>query len=140
MPFSARITVRFGDADPAGLVYYPVLFHYFHVAMEEFFAARRGATYARLVADERVGFPTVNVRAEFFAPVVYGDELDVEVAVARVGRSSVTFVYSARRASDGLLCARSEQVQVAMNLDTRRAVPLPEELRRAFVAGGAANG
>ena len=132
MPFSARITVRFGDADPAGLVYYPVLFHYFHVAMEEFFAARCGATYARLVAEERVGFPTVNVRAEFFAPVVYGDELDVEVAVARVGRSSVTFVYSASRAADGRLCARSEQVQAAMNLDTRRAVPVPEGLRRAF--------
>lgn len=40
MPFSTRITVRFGDADPAGLVYYPVLFHYCHAAMEEFFAAR----------------------------------------------------------------------------------------------------
>ena len=139
MPFSARITVRFGDVDPAGLVYYPVLFHYFHVAMEEFFAARCGATYARLLAEERVGFPTVNVRAEFFAPVVYGDELDVEVAVARVGRSSVTFVYSASRASDGRLCARSEQVQAAMNLDTRRAVPVPDELRRAF-AGDAEAG
>jgi YbgC/YbaW family acyl-CoA thioester hydrolase len=140
MPFSARITVRFGDTDPAGLVYYPVLFHYFHAAMEEFFAARAGMTYARLVAEERVGFPTVNVRAEFFAPLVYGDEVDVEVAVARVGRSSVTFVYGARRASDGLLCARSEQVQAAMNLDTRRAVPLSDELRRAFAAATVAEG
>jgi 4-hydroxybenzoyl-CoA thioesterase len=140
VPFSARITVRFGDTDPAGLVYYPVLFHYFHAAMEEFFAARAGTTYARLVADERLGFPTVRVSAEFFAPVVYGDEVDVEVAVARVGRSSVTFVYSARRASDGELCARSEQVHAAMSLDARRAVPLPEELRRAFDAEANAGG
>ena len=45
MPFSTRITVRFGDADPAGLVYYPTFFHYFHIAMEEFFAARCGISY-----------------------------------------------------------------------------------------------
>ena len=137
MPFSARITVRFGDADPAGLVYYPVIFHYYHVAMEEFFAARCGTSYARLMREGRIGFPTVNVRAEFFAPVLYGDELEVEVAVGRVGESSVTFAYSARRASDSALCARSTQVHVAMCLDARKSVPLPEELRRAFVAAGA---
>jgi 4-hydroxybenzoyl-CoA thioesterase len=136
MPYSARITVRFGDADPAGLVYYPVIFHYFHAAMEEYFAARCGTTYARLMAEGRLGFPTVRVEAEFFAPIFYGDEVDVEVSVARVGTSSVTFEYAARRASDATLCARSRQVQAAMNLDTRRAVPVPEGLRRAFAADG----
>ena len=132
MPFSARITVRFADADPAGLVYYPAIFHYFHVAMEEFFAARAGVSYAQLMAEERLGFPTVKVEAEFLAPLFYGDEVEVEVSVARVGTSSVTFEYAARRASDATLCARSRQVHAAMSLDTRRAVPVPEHLRRAF--------
>jgi len=130
--FSALIPVRFGDADPAGLVYYPVLFHYCHAAMEEFFAARCPTRYDELVSRRRVGFPTVNVRAEFFAPLVYGDEAEVEVWVSRVGTSSVTFEYRLRRASDGLLCASASLVQVAMNLDERAAVPVPEDLRRAF--------
>ena len=132
MTFTARIPVRFGDADPAGLVYYPVLFHYCHAAMEEFFAARCGARYDELVASRRLGFPAVNVRAEFFAPFVYGDEVGVEVWVSRVGRASATFEYRLRRASDGRLCASASLVQVAMNLDERAAVPVPEELRRAF--------
>ena len=132
MAFSTRIPVRFGDVDLAGLVYYPVLLHYCHAAMEEFFAARCGTSYARLVAEERMGFPTVNVRAEFFAPFVYGDEVDVEVRVSRTGRSSATFEYRLRRASDGALCASATIVQVAMNLDTRLAVFIPEGLRRAF--------
>ena len=132
MPFSAHITVRFGDCDPAGLVYYPVLFHYCHAAMEEFFAARCGKPYARLMQEERVGFPTVNVRAEFFAPLVYGDAAEVEVWASAVGRTSVTFEYRLRRASDRLLCASATLVQVAMSLDGRRAVPVPEHLRRAF--------
>ena len=131
-PFSTRIQVRFGDADPAGLVYYPVILHYLHVAMEEFFAARCGITYARLMQDERIGFPTVNVQAEFFVPLVYGDEALIELFISRVGRSSAIFEYTVRRASDGTLCARSTQVQVAMNLDTRRAVQIPDQYRDAF--------
>jgi 4-hydroxybenzoyl-CoA thioesterase len=132
MPFSTRIIVRFGDTDPAGLVYYPNLFHYFHVAMEEFFAARCGVSYDRLMGDERVGFPTVKAEAEFMLPLVYGDEAIVEVAVSGVGRSSATFEYNIRRARDNALCVRARLVQVAMNLDERRAIPISDSLRRAF--------
>lgn len=130
--FNARIPVRFGDCDPAGLVYYPTLFHYCHVAMEEFFAARCGVEYARLVAGSRAGFPTVNARAEFFEPFVYGDVAEVEVWVSRVGRASVTFEYRLRREGDGLLCASATLVQVYTNLDERRAAPVPDDLRLAF--------
>jgi 4-hydroxybenzoyl-CoA thioesterase len=132
MPFSTNITVRFGDCDPAGLVYYPALFHYCHAAMEEFFAARCGTSYGHLIAAERLGFPTVNARAEFFAPLVYGDEASVEVWASAVGRASVTFEYRLRRVSDQTLCASATHVQVSMDLDARRAVPLPADLRRAF--------
>jgi 4-hydroxybenzoyl-CoA thioesterase len=137
MPFSTRIAVRFADVDAAGLVYYPVLFHYCHVAMEEFFAARCGVAYHELMRVERVGFPTVNARAEFFAPLVYGDVAEVEVWVSQTGRSSATFEYRLRRASDGLLCATATLVQVAMHLDERRAVNIPDSLRRAFDASAA---
>lgn len=132
MPFSTRINVRFGDCDPAGLVYYPVIFNYFHVAMEEFFAARCGTSYERLMREQGIGFPTVSAQTEFIAPIVYGDEIEIEISVSRVGASSATFEYAARRASDQSPRARSTQVQVAMSLDTRRAVPVPEALRRAF--------
>lgn len=132
MPFSTRITVRFGDADPAGLVYYPVIFHYFHIALEEFFADVCGIAYHKLMADERIGFPTVKAETEFFIPLVYGDEVEVELYVSKMGSSSATFEYQARRASDSALCARSTQIQVAMNLDTRRAVPIPDKYRQAF--------
>jgi 4-hydroxybenzoyl-CoA thioesterase len=132
MSFSTRIKVRFGDADPAGLVYYPVIFHYFHIALEEFFGARCGISYDRLIREERLGFPTVRTEAEFFVPLVYGDEVDVEVFVSRVGRSSAVFEYKALRASDSTLCARATNVHVAMNMDTRRAVPIPDKYRDAF--------
>jgi YbgC/YbaW family acyl-CoA thioester hydrolase len=135
LPFTARIPVRFAEVDLVGFVYYPRVLHYCHVAMEEFFAARCGTTYERLMTHERVGFPTVNIQAEFFTPFNYGDEAEVEVRVTRIGRTSATFEYTLRRARDRHLCARAALVQVAMNLDTRRPVEIPASLRACFAAG-----
>lgn len=137
MPFSTRIKIRFGDTDPAGLVYYPNIFHYFHIAMEEFFSAHCGISYEQLLAVERIGFPTVNIQTEFRAPIIYGDEIDIEVLVSRPGRTSVIFEYRVTRVSDGQLCAQSTQVHVAMNLDSRRPVALPEKFREALGSGAA---
>ena len=100
--------------------------------MEEFFLERCGIAYHKLMMDERIGFPTVNIGAEFFVPLVYGDEAEVAVWVSRVGQSSATFEYAVRRKSDAILCARFTNVQVSMNLDTRRAVPIPERYRLTF--------
>lgn len=132
MSFSTRITVRFADCDPVGFVYYPTVLHYCHVCMEEFFANHCGITYAKLLADERIGFATVNIDAEYFAPLLYGDIAEVELKISDIGRSSARFNYEVRRAADAFVCARSKQIQVAINVDTRRAVPIPEKYRSLF--------
>lgn len=132
LPFQTRIRVRFGDADPAGLVYYPTIFHYFHIALEEFFAQCCGLEYHKLMSDESLGFPTVKAKTEFLVPLVYGDDIDVEIHVSSVGKSSVTFEYEIKRLSDGVLCAHSSQVHVCMNLNTRRAVTIPDKYRTVF--------
>lgn len=132
MSFNLRLPVRFGDCDPAGFVYYPVLFHYFHLGLEEYFAARGGMTYAQLMTEHRLGFPTVHVETDFTSPLIYGDEFDLAVQVTETGSSSATFKYRITRGGDGVECARSTQVHVCLNLDTRRATPIPEWLRVKF--------
>lgn len=134
MPFTTTIPVRFADCDPVGFVYYPTVLHYCHVCMEEFFAQQCGTPYNKLVYDERIGFATVKIEAEYFQPLLYGDTAEVELTITDPGRSSARFNYSIKRASDGFLCARSTQTQVAMNIDTRRAIPLPDKYREAFLS------
>lgn len=132
MVFSTSITVRFADCDPVGFVYYPRVLHYCHVCMEEFFAERCGITYQKLLDEERIGFATVKIEAEYFVPLLYGDTAEVELEVTDLGRSSARFNYSIKRADDSVLCAQSSQVQVAMDIDKRKAIPLPEKYRVAF--------
>ena len=53
-------------------------------------------TYARLAAEERLGFPTVNVRAEFFSPFVYGDEVEADEVGASLRNASAKITRAAR--------------------------------------------
>jgi YbgC/YbaW family acyl-CoA thioester hydrolase len=100
--------------------------------MEEFFAARSGVSYQKLLADERMGFATVKIEAEYFVPLVYGDTAEVELVISELGRSSARFNYTLKRSNDSVLCAQSTQIQVAMDIDKRRAIPPPEKYRVAF--------
>jgi 4-hydroxybenzoyl-CoA thioesterase len=131
--FSTRITIPFGDTDPAGLVYFPNILSYCHVAMERFFSEYCGITYCDLVQKQSTGFPTVKVESEFLVPLEYGDEISIEVLVSRVGRTSVSLIYNISRVSDMVVCARATLIHVFTDLRLRRALPIPDELRNSFL-------
>jgi YbgC/YbaW family acyl-CoA thioester hydrolase len=132
MPFRTEIDVRFGDCDPAGIVYYPTLYHYCHVAFEECWGGALGIPYPELVVGRRVGFPTVHVETDFVAPVRYGDRLEMTVSVGRVGASSVVFVFVGSVADR--VCLRSAHTKVCVNLDTLDPLSIPDDLRAALEA------
>lgn len=132
MAFTFRLPVRYGSIDFARIVYYPQFLHFCHVAMEEMFAAVVGVTYPDALQKEKVGYPTVKSEADFVQPVAYGEELLMSVAIARMGTSSVDFVYEGRRSSDGELAFRVRNVQVAVDMDAWESTPIPEHHRKAF--------
>jgi 4-hydroxybenzoyl-CoA thioesterase len=132
MKFLTRIVVRFGDADPAGFVYYPVIFHYAHIAMEEFFERLLGFSYNDLLATHRMGFPTVNVQAEFLLPMHYGDVVIVEVMPANMGTSSLTLDYEFRREGDNASYAKMKVVHVAMNMDSNKSLDIPQTIKTSI--------
>lgn len=137
MPFKTQIKVRFGDVDHAGIAYYPNLYHYCHVAFEEFFEQFIGTPYATLVDQEHIGFPTVRVESYFRRPVKYGDTLEVRVGIARLGESSVTFEFRASRVGEGTLCFANSHILVAVDMTTFKPIRIPQRLRDAFLKAGA---
>ena len=132
MAYRTKLPVRFGDVDKAGIVYYPVIFHYMHVAQEEFFAEYVGLPYHRFIAEERMGLPTVSNSSQFYKPMKYGDTLDILVHISHVGRSSVTFEYRIYREGSDELLARSSVTKVAINMDTWEKVAIPDKYREIF--------
>ena len=131
MVFSTRITVNFGDTDPAGLVYFPNIFHYCHIAMERFFHEVCDVSYSKLTGEQQLGFPTVRIDAEFKIPLRYGDVIDLEMAVLKIGKKSLSLSYKVTN-SEGLVCAEVSQVVVAMDLTTHSSILVPDSIRRAL--------
>lgn len=131
-PFEVDIKVRFADVDHAKVVYYPVFFHYFHIAYEELFEQVLSASYPEVLEEMRVGYPSVHVEADYSSPARFGDVLTVAISCMRVGTSSVTFRYRARRKSDDVECAVGRVTACCVDMDKFAARPIPDEHRELF--------
>ena len=136
--FHHRVAVRFSDVDHAGLVYHPVFFDYFHMVLEELFFQRLGPRgYSKLLDEDRIGLPAVRSECDFHLPVRFGDTIDIEMSVTRLGRSSVTFHYRVFREADQdraepALAAEGNNVCATVDLEAFRAVAIPVKLRQVF--------
>ena len=129
--FTHAMPVRFADVDAAGIVYYPRFFHFFHVAFEELWRARAGEhAYRDLIARDRIGLPAVRAACEFKAPLRFGDTVEIEVSVARLGARSIEFHYRAFRGGEPrVLCADGRVTCALVDLAKFVAIAVPERVR-----------
>jgi 4-hydroxybenzoyl-CoA thioesterase len=130
MKHIVRQTVRFGEVDAAGIVYYPRFFDFFHIAFEEFFSNCVGVPYDQLIGQQRLGFPAVRVECDFDTPLHHGEQIDVEMTIHRIGRSSFTSAYRVLRA--GQLCARALITTTTVDLEKMEAIPIPDRYREVL--------
>ncbi len=123
-----RQTIRFSDADPAGIAFYPRIFDHLHEAFEDFFDCCAGMPYAKILAEHRMGFPTVHVTAEFLKPLHHGETVDVELAVTNLGQTSFACHYRVLR--DREVCATATLTTAVVSLDGMKPLPIPDNFRK----------
>lgn len=141
------LRVRFGDCDPAGIVYFPRFFDFFHQAMEGWFDVL-GRPYHEVVMGQRVGFPAVHTEADFQRPVAFGEQIQVELRVGRIGDSSLELHYEVRGAGEGVEVSprlTGRTVVVVMDLNPaspgfRKGMSIPAPLRAAIESFSAGSG
>jgi 4-hydroxybenzoyl-CoA thioesterase len=130
--YETSLKVRFGDIDHAGIVYYPRIINYFHVAFEEFFSDRVGLPYNELLDDRRLGFPSVKVDVDFRVTLAFGDKARVEIQTVRLGNSSLTLRYRIRKEGSEEVCVEARITTVCVNMDTFEPTRIPDDLRTVF--------
>ena len=129
--FSTERKIRFSHCDPAGIVYFVNFFDMVNGAVEDWFGQAIGFTFNEMHIQRRVGFPIVNTGCEFFKPCHLGDRLVLELAIAKLGRSSIEFVVTGR--VDGGEKFRARHKVAMISLDTQRALPIPDDLREKML-------
>lgn len=134
MSFRASIKVCFSDIDNAGIVYYPRFMHYFHLAMEEFFANEMGIEYADVLHQHNLSLPTVHLESDFRRRLRYGDRISMEVRVIHIGQSSITWGYRGYRGDDEEMVVEGQNVTVCVKTDTFEKIDVPEWLRQGLTS------
>jgi len=129
--FSHRHTIRFGEIDYAGIVYYPNFFDFYQQVEEEFMAAL-GYPYPHLLRDLKLGFPIVHVEADFKHPFRYGDTLEIELCVSHLGSASVSFHFDVFDHTLRRLRATANIDHVLINTELFKSQPIPDALRVEF--------
>ena len=132
MTFRTRLRYRFGDIDDAGIAYYPKLLHYFHCAFEDWWSDALQLPYAKLMHDDKLGLPAVKLEAEFYAPVMYGDEPWIHLGILKLGASSVEFGFWMTLGDDQKPLCRARVLTAAVHMDTMQKRPLPDVWRERF--------
>ena len=136
--FSIRRTVRieWGDCDPAGIVFYPRYFAMFNHSTELLIEGALGVKKITLNKQHGLGgFPSVAAEARFLLATRYGDDVEIESAFTRIGRSS--FAIQHKLTLGGALAVEGNETRCwVVRDDSRpgglRAQPLPDDVVARF--------
>jgi acyl-CoA thioester hydrolase len=123
--YSSLTRVGFSDTDAQGIVYYGRYLPYFDQARVEY--ARHLGMLA--TGPEEFEFVMRGNTIEYFAPARFDDLLEVFIRVSRIGRTSATYECAAYRVDDDVLMVTAQQTLVLVDLDERKACPVPQWFR-----------
>jgi acyl-CoA thioester hydrolase len=132
LPDPARIHMRrrieWMDTDAAGIYHWTTVFR-----LAE--AAEAALHTALGIADFTFGAtPRVAVHATFARPLRFNDPVDVTLAVAAIGRTSVEYAMSID--ADGGTAAQGTVKTVLIDRETGRSIAWPDDVRAKLSAGG----
>ena len=130
--FRGAVRIRFGDCDPAGIVFFPAFFAMANGMIEDWFGDALGIDFHALHGTRRIGTGFVHAEADFFTPGMMGDRIALTPIVTRIGGGSYALTVHIHREDDEL--ARLHLVTATTDLDARRAVRIPDDLRAALAA------
>ena len=132
--FTSPKQIRFQHCDPAGIVFYPQFFILLHEAQEDFFAHIGFPEDAMIRSG--FGVPMVKMNTDFLIPSRNGDRVVIEMRLNKLGNSSIGVDYTLLgvNVDDSLGAPRlkASSVNAYMNLNTGRAVPIPDNLKAAM--------
>jgi acyl-CoA thioester hydrolase len=132
-PFVTRMRVGLDDVDYVQVLYFPRVAHLCCVALDEFFRQAIHTPWPEMIDVQNVSMPTVDLHVCYRRPLRFGDEFDVLVSVAELGRTRAVFHYEMRRATDNELTSHCHHTVVFIRHDTWEPIPIPPNIREPLL-------
>ena len=131
-PLTVRRRVRWGECDPAGVVYTAVFADYVISAAELFYGALFGTTPQQAKSTLGFGTPSRALSFDFLSSLRPDEEFDMTVHVADVRqRTYVLEIVATTPSGEPVFNARLTPVCVAR--PERRSIDIPPDFRQALL-------
>jgi 4-hydroxybenzoyl-CoA thioesterase len=135
--YCKELLIRFGDCDPAGIVFYPRYLEMFNELVEDWCRDELSFSFPEVINRHSWGLPTVRLEVDFLATSSFGEVLKSTLVLRNVGRTSIT-IEIVFWGPDGPVRVRGKVVLVLIDQITRRPIELPSELRLRLASFGVA--
>lgn len=110
------------------MVYYPRLFHYFHLAYEDFFHTALDFPFQRwFEGQDAIAAPITHAEARFLAPLRHGDMVEAAAWLGELKVGGWTWIFELRVENEVRASGKVKHAFVRM--DPLRRAELPEEWR-----------
>ncbi len=119
------ITTRWGDNDVYGHVNNTVYYSWFDSVVNQWLV---GQGLLDIAGGDSIGL-VAETGCRYFAPLAFPGDVEVGIAVERIGRSSVTYRLGVFAAGAEEAAADGHFTHVMVDRTTRRPVPLPDAWR-----------
>jgi acyl-CoA thioester hydrolase len=138
-----RDLVQFSDTDMAGIVHFSNFFRFMERAEHAFFRSLGLSIVERSpggIEGNPMGWPRVHASADFFSPLHFEDEVEVELLIEEVRTRVIRYVFRVRKL-DGTLAAEGRITAVCVQKDRKggamKAVEIPARIRSLIEAAPA---
>ncbi len=143
-PLVIRRVARWGDCDPAGIVYTPRFLDYVVSAHEAFISLMLGGPIHQLKSAAGVDFPVRGVEIDFRATLPLDTQFDMEVRAGAVRSRSFDLHVVARKVEaegkrTGAVAFLARISPVTVDRATRAAAAIPADLKSRIAAYAAAH-
>jgi len=136
--YSRELTVAWGESDPFGLVYYPMMFTWFNETEHELLRAL-GFPTNKLIKEDRTAFVMGDVHFRFVGPAAYGDKVRTTIQMHKMTESTIHWDCKAVQTATGEIITEGRAIRIhakIMEDGNIKAAPIPEAIRKAMAEPG----
>lgn len=128
LPFTYSRTVQFSETDLAGIAHFANFFRWMEEAEHAYFRSV-GLSVRTEYQDMEIGWPRVSTSCEFFAPARFEDQIQLKLAITRMGDKSINYEVEFSRGDTRLALGKATTVCCTLTDKGLQSIPIPPEIR-----------
>ncbi len=125
MSVKNNLRVKFYDTDLMGIVHHSNYIRWFEEGRVEYL--RSVGINLNDMIEDKILFPVVEVRAKYFQPARFDDELEIETNALALTKVMMEFKYKVRRVGEDKVLASGHSKNVFTSTETGKIIRLPEK-------------